>query len=127
MEQTEKNAAIIGEKGERAALSCYLKKGFSKVERNYHSRYGEIDIIVRNEEYLVFVEVKTRSRHSFIRPSEAVDRRKQQKLGKTALLYMTENPSELQPRFDVAEVFYENRRFYVNIIENAFSPDIYIL
>ena len=121
------SSAAIGDKGERAALACYLKKGFSKVERNYRSRYGEIDIIVKNEEYLVFVEVKTRNTHSLTRPSEAVDRRKQHKLGKTAFSYMTKHPSMLQPRFDVAEVFYENGLFYVNIIENAFSLDVFYL
>ncbi|MBQ8133251.1 MAG: YraN family protein [Clostridia bacterium] len=116
-------AQKTGDLGERAAESFLVKKGFETVERNYRSRYGEIDIIAKNEQYIVFAEVKTRSTAAIDRPSAWVDIRKQKKLMKTAAVYLDSSPTELQPRFDVIEVVYEkNTKVIVSIehIENAF-------
>ena len=112
-----------GARGEARALELLEKKGFELVERNYRSEYGEIDIIVKNSEYLVFVEVKTRRISSIERPSVWVDRKKQKKLIKTAQIFMTENKTELQPRFDIVEVVNntETGESYLEHIDNAFD------
>ena len=115
---------VIGDKGESFATWLYEKSGYSVIERNYHSRYGEIDLIAESETELCFVEVKTRKQTSFGNPSEAVDYRKQQKLTLTAMKYLTENECFKQPRFDVLEVWQENGKIVsYNLIENAFYAE----
>ena len=85
-----------------------LREGETFVTGNYRSRRGEIDIIVRDDEYIVFVEVKTRNEHSLASPSEFIDTRKQQRMLTTAKLYLTAFPTPLQPRFDAVEVIYHS-------------------
>lgn len=116
-------AQKTGDFGESAVLSYLQNHGFETVERNYHSRYGEIDIIVKDSEYIVFVEVKTRNQFAVARPSDFVDNRKQKKILKTAAVFLSKNEYDLQPRFDVAEVIYDkNTKEIIDIhhIENAF-------
>jgi putative endonuclease len=95
----------LGDFGEDTACEFLISKGFEIVTRNYHSRWGEIDVVAANAEFLVFAEVKTRSRTDYGTPAEFVDSRKQEKLRITAELYLQENETQLQPRFDVIEVF----------------------
>jgi putative endonuclease len=118
------NKKTIGDKGESFAAWLYEKSGYSVVKRNYHSRYGEIDLIAESETELCFVEVKTRNQTSFGNPSEAVDYRKQKKLTLTAMKYLGENESFKQPRFDVLEVWQEDGKIVkYNLIENAFYAE----
>ncbi len=112
----------LGNKGEAFAAEYYKKLGFTVTKRNYSCRGGEIDIIAENGEYIIFVEVKTRSENSLYAPSEAVDFKKQKRLTVAAMKYLTENESEKQPQFDVFEAYTVNDRIYkVNRIENAFE------
>ena len=116
-------AQKTGYMGETAALKFLERGGFELLAKNYRSYYGEIDIIVRNEEYIVFVEVKTRSQFSVSRPSDWVDPRKQKKIIMTASIFLNENKFDLQPRFDVVEVIYDKYTKeikHLNHIENAF-------
>mgnify|MGYP003288756232 CR=1 FL=1 len=116
---TEK--AVTGKLGEDFAESYFIKKGFT-VTRNFHSRYGEIDLIAENSELLVFVEVKTRKADSMTSPRESVDIYKQKKIIKTAEYYIMKTESEKQPRFDVFEVFQQSERIYkFSHIESAFD------
>lgn len=94
----------LGDWGEELIVGYLAEKGFRLVERNWHSRYGEIDIIAENGELLLFVEVKTRKSGKFSQPYEAVDYRKQQKIRTTVETYLMKHPSSLQPRLDVASV-----------------------
>lgn len=95
----------IGDFGENAA-SEYLKNlGYSIVQRNFHSRHGEIDIIALDKSCTVFVEVKTRKNSLYGNASEYVDYRKQQKLLLCAKYYLGGNIYE-EVRFDVIEVYY---------------------
>ncbi len=91
--------------GEVLAARFLREKGYDILSSNYRSRFGEIDIIAVDGPYIVFVEVKARSEDSFIMPREAVTSDKQQKILKTAALYIRAYPSNLQPRFDVVEVW----------------------
>lgn len=94
----------LGEWGEQLIAQKLEAEGFEIVERNWHSRYGEVDIIAKNHEFLLFVEVKTRKNARFAQPYESVDLRKQEKIRKTVELYLAKFPSPLQPRLDVASV-----------------------
>ena len=95
-----------GMAGEQAVTDLLTEAGYTIVARNYHSRWGEIDIIACDEKYIVFVEVKTRRNVRKAEPEEAVTRTKQQKLIQTALAYLQKYPQwqQYQPRFDVAAV-----------------------
>ncbi len=107
-----------GKMGEDLVCTFLEKKGYNILERNFHSRYGEIDIIAKYGDAVVFVEVKTRKNLSFGRPAEYVTSAKMKKIIKTAFIYL--NGEECEMRFDVAEVLYgtENK---INYIENAFG------
>ena len=72
---------------------------------HYYSRFGEIDLIARNREYLVFAEVKLRKNARFAQAREYVNRGKQDRIRMTASIYLSENPTLLQPRFDVIEIY----------------------
>lgn len=112
----------IGVLGEDFTARYYEKLGYEIKEKNYHSRYGEIDVIAENEEYIVFVEVKTRKAGSMVSPSQAVSRSKQKKIILTAMQYIGENDCFKQSRFDVFEIWQnEGRIFKFNHIEDAFD------
>lgn len=96
---------MLGAWGESVAASYLRKKRYTLVAANYRCRFGEIDLIVRNRTNLVFVEVKLRKSADFAAAVEYVDRRKQAKIKTAAALWLSENPTTLQPRFDVVEVY----------------------
>ena len=95
----------IGEIGEEYTVKFLEKKKYNILERNYRKRYGEIDIIAENKNYIVFVEVKTRHKDSMASAADAVNRQKQIRIIKTASLYLAENETEKFCRFDVCEVY----------------------
>ena len=114
----------IGDKGESFAVRLYEKSGYTVTDRNYHSRYGEIDLIAESETEICFVEVKTRNLSSMGKPSEAVDYRKQKKLTLTAMKYLGEKECFKQPRFDVLEIWQQDGKLIrYNLIENAFYAE----
>lgn len=118
------NTKLTGNFGEKVTQKYLVKKKYKILERNYSCKLGEIDIIAANKSNIIFVEVKTRGEHSFSLPSESVTKSKQKKIIKTASLYLMYNPCELQPRFDVAEVYIsENKSYKINYIENAFIQE----
>lgn len=103
-----------------------LEQGYTFIDANYHSRFGEIDIIVADDKYIVFVEVKTRDEKSISTPLEAVTFSKKKKLIQTALLYLQEHTDvqHLQPRFDVAGMITTGKNkeiAEVQYITNAFD------
>lgn len=94
-----------GAAGEVMAARFLREKGYTLVGVNVRTRFGEIDMIAQKDTYLVFVEVKTRGEEALYEPREAVTGAKQSKILKTAALYLHQHPTDLQPRFDVIEVF----------------------
>ena len=96
---------MSGAWGEALAAQYLQKKRYKVIATNYRSRFGEIDLIVCNRKYLVFVEVKLRKSARFAQAREYVDTRKQDKLRVTASLYLSQYPTDLQPRFDVIEIY----------------------
>ena len=112
----------LGRKGEEFAAQYLMKSGYCIVEKNFRVRSGEIDIIANDGEYLVFVEVKTRSSLRFGTPATAVTYHKQQQIIKTALVYMSQhNLHDLPVRFDVVGVMMEKDKApRAELIRNAF-------
>lgn len=116
----------IGNFGEMAICKYLEKYGYTVLKRNYRIRGGEIDIIAYNSEIIAFVEVKTRKKGSMVSGFEAVNERKKGLIIKTASDFCCKNPTELQPRFDVAEVIVVNNRIEkINYISNAFDATGY--
>ena len=114
-----------GRKGESFCEEYYRKRGYEIKERNYHSRYGEIDLIAEKDKTVVFVEVKTRQNNSLVSGVEAVDFAKQQRTKNAANSFMRRLRTKLPPRIDVAEVIIVEEtdgvfQFRLNYIENAF-------
>ncbi len=101
--QTKQNTTLSGAAIEQQATAWLQQQGLKCIARNYHCKVGEIDIIMRDAEHLVFVEVRFRKSSSFGSGLDSVDWRKQQKLQKAAGFYLLANPSfnTLPCRFDV--------------------------
>ena len=116
---------IAGSWGEALAAEYMRKKRYRILDRGYRSRFGEIDLIVANKQFLVFVEVKLRKTAQFAQAREFVDFRKQNRLRTTAEIYLSEHPTDLQPRFDVVEIYapdgVETQKPVINHLEDAFE------
>lgn len=117
----------IGRRGEQHAAAQLQARGYDILAMNYHSRYGEIDIIAQSDTYILFCEVKTRAKNALGTPAQAVTAAKQKKLIKTAFDYLIKEPNPRQPRFDVIEVVTDTTgdfsRVELRVIENAFSVE----
>ena len=96
---------ITGAWGESLAADYLRKKRYKLIAANYRSRFGEIDLIFRDRNFVVFVEVKLRKSGDFVSAREYVDRKKQDKIRITASIFLSQNPTSLQPRFDVIEIY----------------------
>jgi len=96
---------LRGAWGEALAAEYLRKKRYKLVAAGYSCKFGEIDLIVSDRKFLVFVEVKLRKTADFAKAMEYVDRRKQDRIRMTASLYLSQNPTTLQPRFDVIEIY----------------------
>ena len=110
----------LGPRGEEIAVRHLKAKGCKILHRNYRTPLGEADIIVKDGEMLVFVEVKARSSDAFGQPFEAVNHRKQEKLKKIALYYLKHQQIESPVRFDIVSIISRNGRDEVEHIEEAF-------
>jgi len=114
----------LGSWGEAVALEYLTGKGYSTIAVSFRSRFGEIDIIAKSKEYIVFAEVKTRKNRNFAHAREYVTKTKQKKIITTANYWLMKRPTKLQPRFDVIEIYANNGDQTVdpeiNHIENAF-------
>ena len=123
------NKTRLGPWGEEIAARCLERKGFEIVERNFRCRFGEIDIIAKNAEFLVFAEVKLRKSAKFGEAREFVDKRKRERLSASAALWLEEHETELQPRFDVVEIYapegLETKCPGVRLMEGAFDEEGY--
>lgn len=104
------------------AFVWLVRNGFSVILKNYHSRFGEIDLIATCGEYIFFIEVKLRNFNCAYKPREAVDFLKQQKLIKTAMVFLNKHKTNLQPVFSVCEVVRQvEGTFKVVFLKNAFE------
>lgn len=93
-----------GSKGENLAADYLLKKGFEILERNFRFKHAEIDLIIKQEDWLIFVEVKTRSSSAFGEPEEFVDEFKARKIYEAAEDYIFKTDWQGHVRFDVVSI-----------------------
>lgn len=116
---------LTGPWGEAIAADYLRKKHYTLIASGYRCRFGEIDLIVRNRKYLVFVEVKLRKNADFALAREFVDFKKQDRIRTTASVYLSDHPTDLQPRFDVIEIYapegLNTRHPEINHLEDAFQ------
>lgn len=118
-----KNLRNLGGEGEDIAVRHLCENGYTVLERNFRNRSGEIDIIAKESDFLVFIEVKTRRSDLHGSPAEAVTHRKQHQISKVALYYLTRhNLFDHEARFDVVTVLIKNNQPpHIEIIKNAFE------
>ena len=107
----------LGKWGERVALDYLRENGYTIIIAGFRSRFGEIDIIAKSTEYLTFTEVKTRRNNNFAQAREFVTKSKQRKIITTANYWLAKRTTNLQPRFDVIEIYAKDG-------ENTISPEI---
>ncbi len=118
-----KETITTGRAGEVLAAQFLKGKGYKILDKNYRKRFGEIDIVARDGNFLVFVEVKTRKSKLFGEPYEAVDFRKQKQLIKIAQDYINTKGYHDQPaRFDIVSILLNKKESpKVELIKNGFS------
>ena len=115
----------LGTWGEEQAARYLRLRGYSILERNYSCRDGEIDIVAKKGNFIVFVEVKLRKNADFAEAREFVTHAKQRRILATAQLYLAGHDWDLQPRFDVMEVYApdgeRSRKVRIKHIKDAFK------
>jgi putative endonuclease len=116
---------LSGRWGEQVAAEYLKKKRYKVIGLNYSCRLGEVDIIATKDSYIVFAEVKLRRNADFAPARDFVTRGKQEKVIKTASLWLSQHPTPLQPRFDVIEVYAPegagSSNYTISHLEDAFQ------
>ncbi len=129
MKNDMKNTTSVGRYGEELACEYLKNKKFKILEQNFYSSHNEIDIIAENKQYIIFVEVKTRSCTPdsdlcFGTPASAVTYSKQKRTLIAAQSYLNDHHTKKAPRLDVIEVYLnknDNSLLKINHIEDAFG------
>lgn len=116
---------LRGQWGEQQAAAYLKRRGYRIVGQNYSCRFGEIDVIAADRRYIVFVEVKLRGSDRFAQAREYVGAAKQERIRTAASLWLAENETGLQPRFDVIEIYGDEtmapKKLDIRHLENAFE------
>jgi putative endonuclease len=110
----------LGNHGEDEACNFLLSKGFSILERNWRHMKDEVDIIAKNDDYLIIAEVKTRRTLYFGEPQVFVNRKKQSFMIRAANAYIEANNIDLETRFDILSVIISGEKVSIKHIEDAF-------
>jgi putative endonuclease len=118
MPQPRIDTQSLGKKGEARALAFLLEKGYEVVAQNFRAARGEIDLIVRKEEVLVFVEVKQRRNDDFGNPEAFVSFKQQEKILQTAEIFLEQYPWQGAIRFDILAILSEKNELLH--LEDAF-------
>ena len=100
-----RDSRLLGRWGEDLAAEYLRRKGYRILAANWRCRLGELDLVAEDGTYLCFVEGKLRKNAAYGPAAAFVDRRKQEKLRAAAMLYLSRYPTDLQPRFDVVEIY----------------------
>jgi putative endonuclease len=116
------NKTSIGRQGESMARVFLKKKGYNIVAHNFRCRFGEIDLVLRKKQAFRFIEVKYRRSEEYGLPQESVQKRKQTKIRKTAVLWLKlrQLPMDTEVHFDVLAINQESGKISYNYIEDAF-------
>ncbi len=118
--KTEKQE--LGQKGEDLAAEYYRKNNYVILDRNWKCYHLEVDLIVLNEDYIVFCEVKTRSYTTLGEPETFVTPQKQKNLIRAANLYLTRRSINKEVRFDIISIITKGENYQIHHIPNAFQP-----
>lgn len=111
-----------GKIGEDLVVKYLEQNGYTIIERNFECRQGEIDIIAKDKEEIVFIEVKTRTNENYGKPKEAVDETKKKHIYKSSEFYVYINHLENEPiRIDVIEVYKKQEKFIIHHIKQAIT------
>lgn len=113
---------VLGRKGEDAAVECLKNKGHRIVERNWSFAGYEIDIVTEHEQFIVFVEVKTRTSTAWGNPSDAVTIQRMRRMIRGASHYLKTHGIDKPARFDIISVIWNNHQFSLEHVEDAFLP-----
>ena len=112
----------LGEFGEDYALNYLLKKGFRLIEKNYRFKRNEVDLICKDKDKFVFIEVKTRKTAEIGEPWKAVTKSKQKQIIKCANHFLIENNIEQESRFDIVSIVHNSYGTRLEHIDDAFYP-----
>ncbi len=111
----------LGHKGEGLAVKYLKRRGYRIIQRNFKTSMGEIDIIARDRETLVFIEVKTRESLEYGQPFESVTRAKRRKIANVATLFLKKLRDVPQCRFDIVSICHKKGKPEVDLIRDAFE------
>lgn len=121
MSKAKRSGSVLGKWGEDQAVAYLEERGFTILHRNFRWARGELDVVARQDNLLVFIEVKTATNYEMGDPATWVTRRKQLQIGKVALKYLQDHAiTGLDCRFDVIGVVKQGDDAKINHIENAF-------
>lgn len=114
----------LGKRGEDAAVRYLEQEGYKVIERNWHYERYEIDIIALHDDFIVFIEVKTRSTDHWGNPEEAVSKGKIKRIVEAADFYLNKNDIELSARFDIIAAIWNGHSFEIDHIDDAFLAPV---
>lgn len=114
------NHSNKGNRAEKLACTYLEDNGLTLIDKNFHSRFGEIDLIMQHLDTTVFIEVRYRKNMHYGGAKASINYTKQQKIRKTALYYMQKLGHEVNARFDVIAITGENKKQNIEWIKNAF-------
>lgn len=115
--------AKLGKLGEQEAAVFLEALGYQILFRNWRSGQDEIDLIAMHKDWLIFIEVKTRSGTAFGQPWQFVDKRKRNALNRAANKFIVQNKVDCNVRFDIVSILISaNQQMHIELIENAFIP-----
>lgn len=121
-EKKDTRKIATGKEGEKIAVDYLKKNGYRIAEVNYRCPIGEIDIVARDKNELVFVEVKARKSSALGYPEQAVGLKKQKKMSQLALWYLQEKKlGDIRARFDVVAILMLPSGNDIRLIRNAFD------
>lgn len=114
----------LGKKGEQIALDKLIAEGYRILKQNWRHRKKEIDIIAEKDDFLIIVEVKSRSVGFQENPRDAVNMKKQRFLIQAANAYIHKYDIDLEVRFDIITVVFDDQEYEIEHIEDAFYPTL---
>ena len=115
-------AKNTGDWGEEQAVNYLKNQNYIILETNWRFKKLEVDIIAQTGNYIVFVEVKTRGSDEFGEPETFVSLKKQRFIVEAANNYIISNNISLEARFDIVSILFNNKRFVINHLPDAFYP-----
>lgn len=114
----------LGKQGEEEAIKYLRQSGYKILKHNWRYDKYEIDIIAQDEEYIVFVEVKTRSSHEWGNPEDAVSKGKIKRIVEAADFYLREHDIDMPARFDIMAIVWTGKKFEIEHIDDAFLAPV---